>query len=71
MLLAMKKQKQQIEYETDKEITPAEQVHMKTKQYEKIKQQIKKDEQSLKTIKSVVLGGKKQQITQIDQLANS
>ena len=44
MLLAIKKQKQTIEYETDTEITPAEQVHMKTKQFEQIKQQIKRDD---------------------------
>lgn len=31
MLLAIKKQKQAIKYETSTEITPAEQVHMKTK----------------------------------------
>lgn len=30
---------------------------MKTKQFEQIKQQIKRDEQSLNTIKKVVLGG--------------
>lgn len=44
MLLAIKKQKQSIEYETATEITPAEQVHMKTKQYVQIKQQIKRDD---------------------------
>jgi hypothetical protein len=30
---------------------------MKTKQFEQIKHQIKRDEQSLNTIKKVVLGG--------------
>ena len=37
MLKAMKKFRDRVEYDEDTEITPAEQVHMKTKQYREVK----------------------------------
>lgn len=70
MLKAMKKQKTKLEYDSDTEISPAEQVHMQTKQYRDLKTQVKKDEAKMKAIKDVVLGGRREPIVNIGQLSN-
>jgi hypothetical protein len=55
LLLAMKKTQDKVEYETD-EITPAEEVTMKSQQYrEVVEEQSRREKQKLNTIKSLVL----------------
>ena len=57
LLLAMKKQQTKLEYDTDTEITPAEELEMKTKQFEQVRAQQKRDAAKLKNIKTQMLGG--------------
>ena len=57
ILLAMKKQQTKLEYDTDTEITPAEELEMKTKQFEQVRAQQKRDAAKLKNIKTQMLGG--------------
>ena len=55
ILLAMKKTQDKVEYATD-EITPAEEVTMKSQQYkEVVEEQSRREKQKLDTIKSLVL----------------
>ena len=60
MLKAMRKQYKKIEYDTEKEIIGAEQVEMRTQQYQKVVKQQKKIEQDrLDGIKRHVLANGK------------
>ena len=56
MLKAMRANREKLIYDTEKEITPAEQFTMKSKQYQTVvKEREQKEKETLKEIKSKVL----------------
>lgn len=57
LLLAMKKQQIKLDYDTETEITPTEELEMKTRQFEQVRAQQKRDAAKLKNIKTQMLGG--------------
>ena len=56
MLKAMRAQQEELKYDTKTEISPAEQVEMKSQQYKTVvTRQVKKEKQNIKEIKRVIL----------------
>ena len=55
MLKAMRKNREKVLYDTEKEVTPAEQLQMKTLQYKEVKQQQRREKDTLSDLKRNLL----------------